>query len=195
MKKVSAIVLAAGLSSRMGQFKLLLDYKGTKVLNYIIETLLDSVVSEIIVVTGHNSDIVSKELACYNIKNVFNSDYKKGMHTSVMCGVRNINNNADAFMIVLGDQPPINSTLINNIVEYWYNSAKGITIPSFNNKKGHPVIFDSKYISQAINLNPELGLRKLINDNKEDIDYLIVHSDNILFDIDTPEDYKALLKY
>lgn len=194
MKKVSAIVLCAGLSTRMEKFKPLLLYKGTIIINHIVETLLSSIVYKITLVTGHNADMISREIKQPGVNVVYNDKYYDGMHTSVMCGVNNIPEDADAFLLMLVDQPHITVSLINDLINYYQKSDKGIIIPAYSNRGGHPIIIDKRYFNEARNLNPNTGLKQLMINHTEDIAYMTVNNDNILFDIDTPEDYKKLLE-
>ena len=194
MQNIVAIVMAAGLSSRMGTFKQLLPYKDKKVISSIVEVLLLSQITNTYVVVGHNKELIQQELSDYNITIIFNPDYEQGMHTSVMCAVKSIPSDCDGFMMVLGDQPEISVKLVDELIKAKSNTDKGIIIPSFANRKGHPVIFDKKYIEQARNLDPNKGLKALVQNNKDDIDYLIVNDESVLFDIDTPSDYENLIK-
>lgn len=194
MKVISAIVLAAGLSTRMGQFKPLMPYQTKKIITVLIETLLNSDISTITVVTGYLADLIKEELTPYAINMVYNPRYNEGMHTSVICGVENIPENSDALMLFLGDQPHISSPLINKLIDFYQLSTKGIIIPSFSHRRGHPIIIDRKYFSDSLNLNSKEGLKQLINDNSYDIDYMLVNDDDVLFDIDTPKDYEELLQ-
>lgn len=194
MQNIVAIVLAAGLSSRMGKFKQLLPFKDKKVISYIVDVLQQSCLINTFVVVGHQKQMVEQELSGYDVGIIFNENYQEGMHTSVMSGVKNLPAECDGFMMVLGDQPEISVKLINALIDYKSNNDKGIIIPSFSNKRGHPVIFDKKYINQAMSLDPDKGLKALVQQNQHDIDYMVVKDDRILFDIDTPSDYEKLIK-
>lgn len=194
MQNIVAIVMAAGLSSRMGTFKQLLPYRDKKVISSIVEVLLLSQITNTYVVVGYNQDQVKEELCNYRITTLYNPYYEEGMHTSVMCAVKSIPYDCDGFMMVLGDQPEISVKLIDSLIEAKSKTNKGIIIPSFVNRKGHPVIFDKKYIEQARNLDPDKGLKALVQNNKDDICYLIVNDESVLFDIDTPSDYENLIK-
>ncbi|MGD9580669.1 MAG: NTP transferase domain-containing protein [Vampirovibrionia bacterium] len=194
MQNIVAIVMAAGLSSRMGKFKQLLPYKDKTVLTYILSELLASKVSNTYVVIGHNNQQVLEKVSGYKVQTIYNPDYQEGMHTSVMCGVNAIDQDCDGFMVVLGDQPEISFNLVNSLIDYKQQSDKGIIIPSFNFKAGHPVVFDKKYIPLVSEINPESGLKSLVSANKHDIDYMNVTDESILIDIDTPSDYEKLVK-
>lgn len=194
MKRISAIVLVAGLSSRMGKFKPLLPYQGRSVIRSVVEKLTNTYVEEIIVITGHNADLIKAELSNCDVKIRYNKHYKEGMHTSVMAGVASISEFAEGFMIVLGDQPQLSTILVNKLIKLAEKSNKGILVPSYSNRRGHPVLFDIKYREAASCLDPEKGLKKLIIEYEGDIEYIIATNDNVLIDIDTPEDYQNLLK-
>ena len=194
MNKVSALVLAAGMSTRMGKHKQLLPYKGTTILSYILRQIKASFIDEISLVLGHNAEELKEETKPYKPSIVYNPNYKQGMHTSVMAGVRSIQDKSSDFMIFLGDQPQISAELINAIMEMSKKTKQGIIIPSFNNRRGHPVLFKSGYRPQLLSLPEDQGLKAVIQKNKSDIHYLVVNDSSILSDIDTPEDYATLLQ-
>jgi molybdenum cofactor cytidylyltransferase len=194
MKNISAIVLAAGLSTRMGKFKQLLPFRGKTVIEALVEALIESNIESIVIVTGHRAKEVQQIIAQYKVDVIFNPNYNEGMHTSVMKGVEALSARTDKFMVVLGDQPHLKTKMVNDLIDFSRTSPKGIIVPSFSHRRGHPVLFDKKYIQPASNLNTNTGLKQLLKEHEEDIDYYIVPDSNILFDIDTPDDYEELLK-
>ena len=194
MRNVTGIILAAGLSSRMGEFKPLLPYKNKKVINILVETIISSSINEILLIVGYNEKLIRKEVINYNINIIYNPEYNEGMHTSVMCGVNNVAKDIDSFMIFLADQPQISINLINKLIYAQKNTDKGIIIPTYSERKGHPILLNKKYIQLARQLNPDKGLKGLIDGCSNDIEYLSFDSDEILFDIDTPNDYEIMLK-
>jgi molybdenum cofactor cytidylyltransferase len=96
-------------------------------------------------------------------------------------------------MILLGDQPMVQTLVIDKLIDSFEKTGKGIIIPVYNTKKGHPVLIDTKYIPQINQLNPSIGLRQLMEECSEDIHELEVETNTILKDIDTIEDYKREL--
>ena len=190
---IAAIVLAAGESRRMGQQKLLLPYAGRSVIEHIVEQLLASEVSQTIVVTGHDADGVKMVLAAKPLTVVENTRYKEGMLTSIRRGLQEVHPEAEAFMVVLGDQPSVSSTLINILVRGYREGGKDIVIPLYDDDTGHPIIISMRYREEVMTRFDDTGLRGLIYGNPERVYRLPVSMPEVLRDMDTPEDYQREL--
>lgn len=192
--KISGIILAAGLSTRIGEPKQLLPFGGSTIIETVIDNLLESKLEEVVVVVGHEAVNIKACIQHKPVKVVYNSDYRSGMLTSAQCGVRAISNSADAFALTLVDQPFITSDLINLVVEAHVQTDCGITLPSYDNRRGHPVIFDSRYAADILALEPENGgVRTLFRKHAHDIHYVVVGTDRVLRDIDYRKDYEKAL--
>ena len=193
-KSISGILLAAGLSTRMGKPKQLLPFGGSTIVETVVDSMLGAKFDEVIVVVGHRAEEIQTQLGTRPIKTVFNPDYREGMLTSAQIGIRALEL-SDAFALMLVDQPFITSALIDEVVDAYVHTEKGIALPSYQYKRGHPVIFDQKYVSDILALGAESGgVRTLFKKYDDDIHYVTVDTDSVLRDIDTPEDYKSALK-
>ena len=191
---ISGILLAAGLSTRMGEPKQLLPFGESTIVETVVDNMLGAKFDEIIVVVGHRAAEVQKQLGTRPIKIVFNPDYRDGMLTSAQAGIRARKENGE-FALMLVDQPFITSALINQVIEAYQQTEKDIAVPSHNYKRGHPVIFDQKYASDILALGTESdGVRTLFKKYSDDIHYVAVDTDSVLRDIDYREDYKRALK-
>ena len=115
------------------------------------------------------------------------------MLSSVQCGFEALSSSASAGMILLGDQPMVQTLVIDKLIESFLKSRKGIIIPVYNKKRGHPVLIDTRYLLKINNLDTGRGLRQLMEENPEDIYEMEVETNTILKDIDTIEDYKREL--
>jgi len=192
-KDIEIIILAAGKSERMGQQKLLMPYGGKTILEVIVEKALDSKAGGVKVVVGSHRDKVSGLIKDREVQIVRNTDFDKGMLSSVQCGLNALSSTARAGMILLGDQPMVQTLVIDKLIDSFEKTGKGIIIPVYNNKRGHPVLIDTKYIPRINQLDPNTGLRQLMEECNEDIHELEVETNTILKDIDTIEDYKKEL--
>ena len=193
-KKVSGILLAAGLSTRMGEPKQLLPFGESTIIETVVDNMLGAKFDEVIVVVGHCAEEIQTQLGTRPIKTVFNPDYRDGMLTSAQTGIRTLEP-SDAFALMLVDQPFITSALIDQVVNAYQRTENGIALPSYNYKRGHPVIFDQKYASDILALTPESdGVRTLFKKYGDDIHYVTVDTDSVLRDIDDREDYERALK-
>lgn len=190
MNEIWGIILAAGASKRMKQQKMLLPFKGKTIIETVISTAIPALNENIIVVLGANRVEISKEISNFQIKLVENQHYSDGMLSSVLCGLNALPLKTDAFFVFLGDQPQISSDVTFKVIDAYKNSEKGIVIPVFNKKRGHPVLIDYKYKLEIQNLNPEKGLRQLMEKFGNDICEIECGMPEILRDIDTPQDYR-----
>jgi CTP:molybdopterin cytidylyltransferase MocA len=184
------IVLAAGASTRMKRQKLLLPFRDTTIIKTVVGTTFSVLHSNIVVVLGANRNEISKEISNFQINFVENQHYSEGMLSSVICGINALPNETMAFMIFLGDQPQITSDVIMKVIEAFKHSGKGIIIPVFQNKRGHPVLIDNKYKSEIKKLDPNKGLRHLMEKFSNDTQEIECGRPEILRDIDTPQDYR-----
>jgi molybdenum cofactor cytidylyltransferase len=190
---ICAIVLAAGLSSRMGVQKLLLPFGGKTVISHIVDQLLASTVDEVHVVVGHQAERISLELSGRAVSIVKNPNYKSGMLSSVRCGLRNLPEKCRDVMVVLGDQPSITTELIDQMLKSFATTEKNILVPLYKGKRGHPILFSSIYRDEILTQYGEVGLRGLLHGHSDDIFELAVSTASVLCDMDCPEDYRREL--
>ena len=183
---VSAILLAAGKSSRMGKLKQLMPLGESTILEQTLDNLLGSKAAEVIVVLGYKAEEIVKRLSGKPIKVVVNPLYRKGMSTSIAAGLKFVDSQAQAVMLVMGDQPYVDSPTINRLIDAFGNSKKGIAIPTHNGQRGHPLIFAKKYQAPLYDLSGDIGGREIIKQNPRDVLEVPVDCEGIIIDIDTP---------
>lgn len=189
MSKISAILLGAGESKRMGVDKLSLPWGRETVLEHCLETLLKSEVKEVVVVLGHR-DKISKSLSRNRkVKTVVNPLFRKGMSTSIRRGLQMIHPYSQGVLIALGDQPYLKTRTINALIRVFSQRKKGIILPSFRGKIGHPVIFSQKYKKELLGLKGDVGGRFIIERHSEDVRKVPIKSVGVVKDIDTWQDY------
>ena len=190
MSEIWAIILAAGESKRMGSPKMLLPFKGFTMIENVIANVSGSKVDNIMVVLGADRDSIVKLIRTKAVNYCYNENYKDGMLSSVVCGFRNIPIDHSAVLVFQGDQPLITPKAINSVIEVYLSSGKGIVIPVYESKRGHPILIDRKYRNEIQKLNPAEGLRSLALKYSDDV--LEVNTDvaGILRDFDTYDEYK-----
>lgn len=193
---ISAIVLAAGESKRMGQTKQLLDWEGRTILQRVMENLSCSRVDEVILVLGHEAERILRTLDTRKVKVVINRNYKEGMITSIQQGLINLNDQAEAFFIVLADQPAVGPQIFDRLVSEFQRVTprKSIVLPAFQSRRGHPALFSAKYRKEALHIKGDVGFRQVLQEHPEEILTVEMDTDFILQDIDTPDDYQKQLK-
>jgi len=187
---ISALVLAAGESKRMGQPKMLLPWGKTTVIGKVIFTLFQAGLTDVCVVTGGNYTGVKEALAEYNSKLVFNPDYADGeMLTSVKVGLKEIEGASEAALIVLGDQPQIEAGVVKIVMDSYLSARPKIVVPSYQMHRGHPWLIDHALWNEITVLSPPNTLRDYLIQNQGIISYVNVNTPSILQDLDTPREY------
>ena len=192
---ISGILLAAGMSTRMGQPKQLLPFGRSTVIETVIETVLASQLVEVMVVLGHQRQQIEPKLTGHRLRIIDNPDYRAGMLTSVQAALKQISPSSPAFALMLVDQPLITAGTINQVLEAHRSTTMPITIPQYRSRRGHPAIFDGQFIAEILALDWESrGMKEILDRHREQIHYLPVETDSILRDMDTLQDYQRLLK-
>jgi molybdenum cofactor cytidylyltransferase len=192
--KVTAIILGAGESSRMGRPKLLLPFGESTMIGTVISNVLASSVEKVIVVLGANYELHEKAVRDYPVDVVRNERYPEGMLSSVQCGLNRVPENTEAVMVLLGDQPMIQAPEMDRLIESYRNSEKGIAIATHGKKRGHPMLFGKKFIPEIKGYHREASLRDLLKDHPSEVLEMNTGNDGILRDIDTENDYQYELK-
>ena len=188
---VSAILLAAGQSKRMGKLKQLMPFGQSTIVEQAVDNLLGSAVDEVIVVVGYKAEDVMKAIAAKPVKLAINPDYEQGMSTSIIAGLGMVHSRVKGVMLALGDQPLVDSQTINRLIEEFYNHDKGIAAPTYKGMRGHPIIFAIKYKEQLLKLGGDMGGRQIIKDYPDDVLEVAVDSESVIADFDTTGDYQA----
>jgi molybdenum cofactor cytidylyltransferase len=184
-----AIILAGGESKRMKVAKMLLPFKRKTIIEKVIENVIASDVRKTMVVLGGEHKAILKVISGLPVEHIYNGNYKKGMFSSVLCGFRSLPDDVEAVLVFQGDQPMIPSTVVNTVINAYRKSGKGIVIPVFEKKRGHPLLLDKKYRNEIEKLNPDEGLHSLAGKFQTDVLEINVNTPEILRDIDTYEDY------
>jgi len=185
---VDAVILAAGYSSRAGDFKPALDLFGKSILQRCIESMRD-LCENIIVVGGHQIKIIrelTKDLP--KVKVVKNEHFELGMFSSVRRGIKEVS--SDRFFIIPGDQPLVRPETFSELIGY----NMDIVIPRYKGKKGHPALFDSKLVEEILSRDDSEILRNYIH-SKENVAIVDVDDPGIGLDVDTLEDYEKIKLY
>lgn len=189
MDKIWAIILAAGESKRMGSPKMLLPFGGKTMLETVIDNVKGSCVDQILVVLGAEKTRITALIEKLPVKYCYNYNYKEGMLSSVKCGFRNIGE-CRAVLVYQGDQPLISAEVTDRMIDVYRSSDKGILIPVYRKKRGHPLLVDARYKDEIEGIDPAIGLRALAEKHPEDILEVETDEPGILRDFDTYEEYK-----
>jgi molybdenum cofactor cytidylyltransferase len=189
MQDIWSIILAAGESKRMGSPKMLLPFGGKTIIESIIDKVMNSDSKDIIVVLGAEKEAIANKIKNMPVRYCYNEKFKEGMLSSVKCGFNNLPFGFRAALIFPGDQPMISSEAINSVINAYLHSKKGLVIPVYKNKRGHPLLIDSCYIDEIKNISPSIGLHSLAEKFADDVLEVETDDPGILDDIDTYEEY------
>ena len=191
---ISAVVLAAGRSQRMGQPKMALPWGDSTVIGRVVQVLSQAGVSDILVVTGGGSAAVHAALQESAARLVHNPAYAAGeMLSSLQVGLASLPEDCEAALVALGDQPQIQLQVVVGLLERYRSSRSALVVPSYRMRRGHPWIAARSLWPDIQVLSPPQTLRDLLQDKAGQIDYLEVDTDSILADLDTPDDYQRAL--
>jgi molybdenum cofactor cytidylyltransferase len=198
IKWVSAILLGAGESKRMGRDKLMLPWGKRTVLEHCLEVLLRSETREVVVVVRSRSEGFEDRINTYpafmrkKIKWVVNSDYPEGMSSSIRKGLKSIHSKSEGVLIALGDQPLLKVNTINSLIHAFLRGKRKIAIPFYHNQRGNPVLFGRGYIRGLMRLRGDTGGRSIIENHPEEVVRVRTRSEAVIRDIDTWGEYGRL---
>jgi molybdenum cofactor cytidylyltransferase len=192
-RNVAAIILAAGRSTRMGgPNKLLAELDGKKLVRIAAEQALASKASDVVVVTGHQADLVEKAVEGLKVRLVRNPDFAGGLASSVKAGIAAVSENADGAVICLGDMPLIDAHLIDRLIEAFApDRGNLIVVPAADGRRGNPVLWSRRFFKELMTLDGDIGARHLIAKHAEAVAEVPVEGKSAFLDIDTPQALEA----
>jgi molybdenum cofactor cytidylyltransferase len=188
---ISAIVLAAGQSRRMGSPKINLPWGMKTVLGQVVGTLLEAGLDEIILVTGAHTVVGVDEFVKQGVKLAYNPDYTSGeMLSSFQVGIQFTALESQATLLALGDQPQMELAVVRAVVQVYTARRPRILIPSYQMRRGHPGVVSRELWGEILSMTPPATLREFLNAHANEIAYLNVTTETVIQDLDTPEDYE-----
>jgi molybdenum cofactor cytidylyltransferase len=193
--RVSAVVLAAGRSARMGEAKQLLRVGDRTVLARALENVREAQVDEVVLVLGFSAEMIRAGLSAAllsRLKIVVNQQYEQGMASSLREGLAAVSPEMDAALIVLADQPFVRPATIDRVIERYCRADAKIVIPFYKGKRGNPVLLDRSLFSEAMALEGDTGCRAIFGRHADEIEEVEVNDEGVLLDIDNREDYERL---
>lgn len=192
---ISAIILAAGESKRMGQPKMLLPWENGTVLTRVIAVFREAGVEDILVVTGGAREQVEELAAGLGVRTVFNEAFQTGgMLSSIQCGIRALltipKKEKAAALIGLGDQPQVQARSVRRVCETFLETEANLVVPSYHMRRGHPWLMAHPLWEDLMRMEHPASPRDFLNAHAAEIHYVEVDDPNILADLDTPEEYR-----
>ncbi|HEY8698695.1 MAG TPA: molybdopterin-binding/glycosyltransferase family 2 protein [Rhizomicrobium sp.] len=190
--EIAAILLAAGLSSRMGANKLLSEIDGKPLVRHVAEAAAGSSARPVIVVTGNDAKAVESALQGLPVQFANNPDFAKGLSESLKRGLKALPESCDGAVVLLGDMPGVTSALIDKLIAAFApEESRAICVAARAGKRGNPVLWARRFFPEMMALEGDVGARGLIGSNGELVCEVDVGGDDPLTDIDTPDDLAA----
>jgi molybdenum cofactor cytidylyltransferase len=190
--RTSAVILAAGTSTRMGTVKQLLRLDDRPLLQHVVVNVRASGVGEIVVVLGFAAEAIRREIDLQSVRVVMNESYQQGMGTSLKAGLSAVSPQAEAAIIALADQPFVLPATLDRLITVHHQCKAQIVIPTYRGFRGNPVLLDRSVFPEIMTLKGDMGCRAIFGNHLEGIVKVPVDDVGILLDIDRQSDFEAL---
>lgn len=192
-RMISGVVLAAGGSSRLGRPKQLLPLNGRPLLDHVLGNAAASTLDEVVLVLGHQAATIAVAVADRGQRVVVNPAYAAGQSGSMRAGLAALDARSDAVLFLLGDQPGIGSPIIDAVLAAYRSSAAPLVVPTYGGEWGNPVLFDRSLFPELARIGGDEGARRVVRAHQAEALRVPVGDSPPPPDIDTEEDYAALL--
>ena len=192
MSAVSAVILAAGESRRMGQPKQMLLVDGQPMLGRVVRVVLAAGLDDVVVVLGAAAAEVKQALAGLPVRTVINDAWQQGMATSLRTGLTLVSPAAEAALFVPADLPCLTAQTIMAVVDCFASTGKPIVIPTCRGRRGNPVLFARRLFPELLAVQGDQGGRAIFASHQQEIGLVEVGDEGILLDVDTPEQYQSV---
>ena len=194
----AGIILAAGASTRFGEPKQLLRLKDKCLLEWVLDAALQAELNRIVLVLGHARQkilqVLGEKLQHPKLLVAINPQYEKGQSLSLHTGLSKVKDDYPAVMFLLGDQPMLNTAIINVLLERFWADKKDICVPIYRGKRKTPTIFSRRLYTQLMDIKGDTGARQLIDDNPDQVLAVEIEDPICFFDIDTRQDFQSVKK-
>jgi CTP:molybdopterin cytidylyltransferase MocA len=193
VKRIAAIILAAGCSSRMGTLKPILKLGKQTILKRAISLFQDFGLEDVIVVVGHRANELISQVEECGARAITNEQFERGMFSSVQAGVNALRPESEAFFVLPADIPLVRTQTIRDLLGAYLGGNSKIVFPTYLGKRGHPPLISASYRNEILSYSGGDGLRGFFRKHDRDSEQVEVADEMILFDLDTPADYEALV--
>jgi molybdenum cofactor cytidylyltransferase len=191
--RISLIVLAAGESTRFGSNKLLFKIDGETLIESVVRKGIQSMADEVVVVVGYEADKIVEALKDLRCKIVVNHSFKEGQSSSVITGVKSVEDHAKAALILPGDMPLIRVEYINKVIDEYRSTASPLVVASYQGRMGHPILLDAELFDEVMEIKEQThGLKEIVSRHIGDTRLVEVGSIGTLFDVDVRDDLKRI---
>lgn len=186
---ITALILAAGQSTRMGEPKMTMPWGKSTVLQTVVAAFQSAGVDEVLVVTGADREQI-EALVGRTVQTIYNAGYAEGgMLSSIQVGLAMKQREARAVLIGLGDQPQVQTRIVQRILQIYQRTNASIIVPSFEKHRGHPWLVGREHWDEILHMQNSRTMRDFLNKHAGQIKYLDVDTSSIMADLDTPDEY------
>jgi molybdenum cofactor cytidylyltransferase len=193
---IPAVVLAAGLSTRMGRPKANMPLgEDDTFLTRIVRTFLDAGVDDVVVVVGHEADAIASTFGRSGLPARFvrNTEFSRGQLSSILAGLRAIDRpGVTAMLLTLVDVPLVTATTVRAVLEHYRRTQAAIVRPTSGSRHGHPVLIDRSVFGALRRADPDAGAKPVVRAHASPAGDLAIDDEGAFIDVDTPEDYARL---
>lgn len=194
LNNIAAVILAAGLSTRMQQFKPLLPFAESTVIEQALHSILSCGIRQLTVVTGCRSAEVEQAVSKLNVACIVNADYRQGMFSSVMAGLQSCDESTEAVLLLPGDMPLVKRHTIRRVIRAYYASGADVVYPVFEGQRGHPPLISRRCFPAILQGGPTDTLRTILSRFEPSMAEVEVMDAGIVTDVDTPADYQDAVR-
>jgi len=188
---ITAVVLAAGSSTRMGQNKLLLELDGEALVRRAVRAAVEGGVDRVVVVVGHDEERVRAQLVGLPCAVVVNPDHARGVGTSVHAGVRCASGEADAVVIMLADMPFVDAAMVSALVERYRATAAPLVVSHYGDVQAPPTLYDRSLFGELLSIDDERCAKQVVRRHQGGAQ-VVSWPPGALQDVDVPADYDGV---
>lgn len=192
MSRVTGIVLAAGVSRRLGRPKQLLTLGDATVIEHVVRRATGSSLDDVIVVTGAQDEAIRKVLSAYPVRFAHNPRYSEGQGTSLAAGIAAVDDESRAVVVLLGDQPGIEPATIDRVIDAFRQHQAPVVMADYGEERSHPVLFARELFSELAALDGDAGGRDIVRRYNDMLLLVDGGADASPVDIDTEDAYQRL---
>lgn len=189
---ISGIVLAAGRSARLGRPKQTLLLDGLPLLSHVLRAARASSLDEVVLVLGHDADKIASAAGDWGQRVVVNPDFAAGQSTSIQAGLAALHSDAEAALVLIGDQPDVGPDVIDAVIQAYHVSGAPIVQPVYRGLPGNPVLFRRDLFPELAGVTGDEGGRSIVRAHAADVVAVSIADRSLPRDVDTEEDYAAL---
>lgn len=193
-RSIEGIILAAGMSRRLGRPKQLLDVEGKSLIAHVVERALASRLDAVTVIVGYEADAIRAAISSYDITIRVNPDYAEGQSTSLIAGISSLREGTDAIVVLLADQPGIRVATIDALISARRAARPPIVMTAYGDIRSHPVLFGSETFDELRAISGDQGARHVIRAFGDRVAVVVDARTSPPADVDTDEAYTVMLR-